>query len=90
MLSIEVTVFAAIAYLAVLFVIAYRGDKSSTNTVKPYRYSLAQGVHCTSWGFFWHCHPIGLLRLGICSNLYWGDYRIFAVTRCSVKTSELL
>lgn len=52
MLSIEVTVFAAIAYLAVLFVIAYRGDKSSTNTVKPYRYSLAQGVHCTSWAFF--------------------------------------
>ncbi|ATZ73623.1 sodium:proline symporter [Idiomarina sp. X4] len=52
MLSIELTVFAAITYLAVLFFIAYRGDKSSTNTVKPYRYSLAQGVHCTSWAFF--------------------------------------
>jgi len=52
MLSIELTVFAAITYLAVLFFIAYRGDKSSSNTVKPYRYSLAQGVHCTSWAFF--------------------------------------
>jgi len=52
MLSIEVTVFAAIAYLTILFSIAYRGDRGASNRVKPYRYSLAQGVHCTSWAFF--------------------------------------
>jgi len=52
MLSIEVTVFAAIAYLTILFSIAYRGDRAASNRVKPYRYSLAQGVHCTSWAFF--------------------------------------
>lgn len=51
MLSIEVTVFAAIAYLTILFSIAYRGDRGASNRVKPYRYSLAQGVHCTSWAF---------------------------------------
>ncbi|MDV6315656.1 hybrid sensor histidine kinase/response regulator [Idiomarina sp. HP20-50] len=52
MLSIEVTVFAAIAYLTILFSIAYRGDRAASNRVKPYRYALAQGVHCTSWAFF--------------------------------------
>ncbi|AAV82984.1 PAS domain-containing hybrid sensor histidine kinase/response regulator [Idiomarina loihiensis] len=52
MLSIEVTVFAAIAYLTILFSIAYRGDRGASNRVRPYRYSLAQGVHCTSWAFF--------------------------------------
>lgn len=52
MLSLEVTVFAAIAYLTILFSIAYRGDRAASNRVKPYRYALAQGVHCTSWAFF--------------------------------------
>lgn len=52
MLSVEVTVLAAILYLTLLFSIAYRGDRGASNAVRPYRYALAQGVHCTSWAFF--------------------------------------
>lgn len=52
MLSVTATVGTAIAYLVVLFAIAYRGDKARSKPAKPYRYALAQGVHCTSWAFF--------------------------------------
>ncbi|WP_404400049.1 hybrid sensor histidine kinase/response regulator [Idiomarina seosinensis] len=52
MLSVSVTAATAIIYLIVLFFIAYRGDGSRRQPAKPYRYSLAQGVHCTSWAFF--------------------------------------
>ena len=52
MLSVTLTVAVAVVYLLVLFTIAYRGDRTSTQPPKPYRYALAQGVHCTSWAFF--------------------------------------
>src|SRR5690606_30588598 len=52
MVSVELTVLVAIAYLAILFTIADRGDRSPPNQVKPYRYALAQGVHCTTWAFY--------------------------------------
>lgn len=52
MLSVTLTVTVAIVYLLVLFAIAYRGDRSPKQPAKPYRYALAQGVHCTSWAFF--------------------------------------
>jgi len=52
MLSVGVTLLVATIYLATLFSIAYRGDRKPPNQVKPYRYALAQGVHCTSWAFF--------------------------------------
>jgi PAS domain S-box-containing protein len=52
MLSVSLTLATAVIYLLILFAIAYRGDRSATQPVKPYRYALAQGVHCTSWAFF--------------------------------------
>ncbi|HAD49677.1 MAG TPA: sodium:proline symporter, partial [Idiomarina sp.] len=52
MLSVALTVAVAVVYLLVLFTIAYCGDRTSTQPPKPYRYALAQGVHCTSWAFF--------------------------------------
>ena len=52
MLSIGWIITVAVAYLCLLFFIAYRGDNLSRKRVKPYRYALAQGVHCTSWAFF--------------------------------------
>lgn len=52
MLPVSVTTFAAVGYLVILFAIAYRGDRSTKQPAKPYRYALAQGVHCTSWAFF--------------------------------------
>ncbi|PYE33846.1 PAS domain S-box-containing protein [Idiomarina fontislapidosi] len=52
MLSIGWIITIAVTYLCLLFLIAYRGDNLSRKRVKPYRYALAQGVHCTSWAFF--------------------------------------
>lgn len=52
MLSVWVTLAVASAYLVLLFTIAYRGDRQAPNQVKPYRYALAQGVHCTTWAFY--------------------------------------
>lgn len=52
MLSVPVTLLVATVYLVLLFTIAYRGDRKPPNQVKPYRYALAQGVHCTSWAFY--------------------------------------
>lgn len=57
--SITVTifwVFAALAYIALLFYIAQRGDKhgSKANRVArhPVVYSLALAIYCTSWTYY--------------------------------------
>src|ERR1700723_831251 len=46
----------ALAYLGCLFAIAFYGDKHALYTGhqrwRPYIYSLALGVYCTSWTFF--------------------------------------
>ncbi|MDX1705597.1 PAS domain-containing hybrid sensor histidine kinase/response regulator [Pseudidiomarina sp.] len=52
MLSTSLTVFIAISYIAVLYSIAYRGERKPPNQIKPYRYALAQGIHCTTWAFY--------------------------------------
>lgn len=52
MLSTGVAILLAIAYIAVLYSIAYRGERKPPNQVKPYRYALAQGIHCTTWAFY--------------------------------------
>ncbi|WP_435274743.1 PAS-domain containing protein [Psychrobium sp. nBUS_13] len=46
--------FVAIGYLALLFVIAYLGQKQSPAQwrSRPWIYSLALGVSCTSWAFY--------------------------------------
>ena len=43
----------AIAYVGVLFLIAWYGDKARvTGTARPLIYSLSLAVYCTSWTFF--------------------------------------
>jgi PAS domain S-box-containing protein len=46
----------AVAYLGVLFAIAFYGDRHSIYPgkprLRPYIYSLALGVYCTSWTFY--------------------------------------
>lgn len=52
MLSVSLTIILAIGYIAVLYSIAYRGERKPANQIKPYRYALAQGIHCTTWAFY--------------------------------------
>lgn len=52
MLSTTLTVVLAILYIALLYSIAYRGERKAPNQIKPYRYALAQGIHCTTWAFY--------------------------------------
>jgi PAS domain S-box-containing protein len=46
----------AVAYLCILFAIAFYGDRRSIYPnrprLRPYIYSLALGVYCTSWTFY--------------------------------------
>ena len=43
----------AVAYVGVLFLIAWLGDKARlTGTARPLIYSLSLAVYCTSWTFF--------------------------------------
>lgn len=46
--------FLAIGYLLLLFVVAYWGQKQTTKQwhSRPWVYSLALGVSCTSWAFY--------------------------------------
>lgn len=46
--------FLAIGYLLLLFVVAYWGQKQTTEQwhSRPWVYSLALGVSCTSWAFY--------------------------------------
>ncbi|CAB0151586.1 Aerobic respiration control sensor protein ArcB [Pseudidiomarina piscicola] len=52
MLSTGVAILLAIGYIAILYSIAYRGERKPPNQIKPYRYALAQGIHCTTWAFY--------------------------------------
>jgi PAS domain S-box-containing protein len=46
----------AVAYLGLLFAVAFYGDRRSVyptrERLRPYIYSLALGVYCTTWTFF--------------------------------------
>ena len=46
----------AIAYLGLLFAVAFFGERKSVypgrERLRPYIYSLALGVYCTTWTFF--------------------------------------
>jgi len=46
--------FISIAYLFLLFIVAYQGQKSTGNKwlSRPWVYSLSLGVSCTSWAFY--------------------------------------
>ncbi|GAB3297890.1 hybrid sensor histidine kinase/response regulator [Pseudidiomarina andamanensis] len=52
MLSTGFAILIAIVYIAILYSIAYRGERKPPNQIKPYRYALAQGIHCTTWAFY--------------------------------------
>lgn len=52
MLPAYLVIFVALAYLAVLFLIASRGEKQQQDKPRPWRYSLVLGVHCTTWAFY--------------------------------------
>ncbi|RUO75647.1 PAS domain-containing hybrid sensor histidine kinase/response regulator [Pseudidiomarina taiwanensis] len=52
MLSTTVAILLAISYIALLYSIAYRGERKPANQIRPYRYALAQGIHCTTWAFY--------------------------------------
>lgn len=52
MLPVSLVLFTAFAYLALLFTIASRGERSKVSGPRPWRYSLALGVHCTTWAFY--------------------------------------
>jgi Na+/proline symporter len=52
MLPISVVLLAAFAYLVLLFTIASRGERRPRQGARPWRYTLALGVHCTTWAFY--------------------------------------
>ncbi len=55
-LPTELIAFIAIAYVSILFFIAYRGDKKTTGAFfarhRTIVYSLSLAVYCSSWTFF--------------------------------------
>ncbi|MDP1758079.1 MAG: hypothetical protein Q8L38_11695, partial [Pseudohongiella sp.] len=52
MLPISFVLIAAFAYLLQLFTIASRGERKIAQGPRPWRYTLALGVHCTTWAFY--------------------------------------
>ncbi|MDO9477908.1 MAG: PAS-domain containing protein, partial [Pseudohongiella sp.] len=52
MLPISFVLIAAFAYLLLLFTIASRGERKIAQGPRPWRYTLALGVHCTTWAFY--------------------------------------
>lgn len=53
MLGVGSVLIIASLYLALLFTIASRGERQSGSTrARPWRYTLALGVHCTTWAFY--------------------------------------
>ena len=88
MLSVSLTVATAVIYLLILFAIAYRGDRSATQPVKPYRYALAQSVQFPL-GVFWHGYSVGSLWLGVCAN-HSVKYGVFILTCCTTAPVSFL
>lgn len=53
MFSVWTVAAIALCYLLILFILAFWGDRRfKDNQQHPIVYSLAMGVHCTSWAFF--------------------------------------
>jgi len=55
LISTEIIIASTAAYLAVLFYIAYRGDRQPEGQISRYQpliYTLSLTVYCTSWTFF--------------------------------------
>lgn len=52
MFSIGVISLIALAYLGVLFAVAWYADKFSKNRSSGWVYGLSLGVYCTSWAFY--------------------------------------
>lgn len=53
MLGVGTVLLAASLYLLLLFSIASRGERNPRHgQARPWRYTLALGVHCTTWAFY--------------------------------------
>ncbi|HPQ26101.1 MAG: PAS-domain containing protein [Chromatiaceae bacterium] len=55
MISNEIILSCTVAYLALLFFVAYRGDRQPIGLISRYQpliYTLSLTVYCTSWTFF--------------------------------------
>lgn len=54
MLPVSLVLVVAVGYLGLLFLIASRGERRAgqQQRPRPWRYSLALGVHCTTWAFY--------------------------------------
>jgi Na+/proline symporter/signal transduction histidine kinase/CheY-like chemotaxis protein len=52
LLPISLVLITATVYLALLFSIASRGERHVKSGARPWRYTLALGVHCTTWAFY--------------------------------------
>lgn len=51
-LGVATVLIIASLYLVLLFSIASRGEAKPRSGPRPVRYSLALGVHCTTWAFY--------------------------------------
>ncbi len=53
MLNLTHVLLISVGYLTIIFIIAWLADKhSQTAKPRPWVYTLALGVHCSSWSFF--------------------------------------
>ena len=56
MLSPAVVIGASLAYLLLLFAVAYYGDRRAAQgrsiIADPWTYALSLGVYCTAWTYF--------------------------------------
>ncbi len=56
MLSTGILLLVSVTYVGLLFAVAYYGDRRAARrgapSAKPWTYSLALGVYCTSWTFY--------------------------------------
>ena len=50
--NIWVVACISLIYVALLFVVAIIGNKSSSTRIQPYVYSLTLAIFCTSWAFY--------------------------------------
>ncbi len=56
MINIETISILSVAYIAILFLIALKGDKLQSNRWQPYVYSLTLAIFCTTWTFYGLVH----------------------------------
>ena len=51
-MSAWIVLTASLAYVSLLFAIAWLGDRGGTKRTSPLSYSLTLAVYCRTWTFF--------------------------------------